>query len=171
MGSQCHGFWVILPHFCTPMDDPSTLQMHFSATNLLSTWLVQPTWLILMIDRKFSSKIELHASISWNVIFSHFTPPCDVPCASPWPLTPQPMPHLKSVGNTLSYGCKLVSVAQFVQKLLRFCWDMSKRKIACRANCSKSHNMIQNWLKKIFLPNKRDQLKTWFDNLFENATF
>ena len=54
-----------------------------------------------------------------------FAPHCDVPCASPWPLTPQPMPHLKSIGNTLSYGCKLVSVAQFVQKLFNVAGPLS----------------------------------------------
>ena len=74
--------WFCLA-FAPPWMTPRPLQMHFSATNLLSTWLVQPTWLILMIDRKFSSKIELHASISWNVIFVHFYPPLRRPMRLP----------------------------------------------------------------------------------------
>merc|ERR1712002_164276 len=65
------------------------------------------------LHQKWSCMPQLH-EMSFLAIFA---PHCDVPCASPWPLTPQPMPHLKSIGNTLSYGCKLVSVAQFVQKL------------------------------------------------------
>ena len=47
-----------------------------------------------------------------------------------------------------SFESNLSSVA--VQKLLRLSWDMSKQKITCWANCIKSHNMIQNWLKNTF---------------------
>ena len=70
-----------------------------------------------------------------------------------------------------SFELNLSSVALSVQKLLRLSWDMSKRKIVCWATFMKSHIMIQNWLKNIFLPNILDQFRTWFHNLFENTTF
>ena len=82
-------FGWFCPILAPPWMTPRPLQMHFSATNLLSIWLVQPSWHTLMIDWKFSSKNELYASISWNVIFVHFYPPLRRPMRLPMaPHTP-----------------------------------------------------------------------------------
>ena len=146
--------------FAPPWMTPRPLQMHFSATNLLSIWLVQPTWLILMIDRKFSSKIELHASISWNVIFGHFCPPLRRPMRLPM------APHTPAHASLKKYRKH-----SFIWVQAGLCSSIRSKVIQCswaivRAEMAKMATHQPVYEKVIFFKkgsrNDFDEIGSWF---------
>ena len=69
-----------------------------------------------------------------------------------------------------SFESNLSSVAQSVQKLFKFCWDMSKQKTVLRKILKKCFVSLQDKSVKCSDLYIWDPNKTWLDKLFKNTT-